>query len=197
MSEKPRGALLHRDFPVDFYDRAMAEPGRKWQHLVPLYDTVRMHINTADRVLEIGCGIGRLVNRIARRGRHVWACDFAPSAIKRTRAILRESGKERLATVIECDLRKPWPAEIPDDLDVVIAVEVLEHIGKDIKVVERALDRAPRLLASVPNGHAIPSKDHVREYDEHVIRERFGTFGEIYFIRYRDYGQRILFEIRR
>lgn len=194
MIKRPRGTLLKGDYPVSFYDVQMRKPRRQWRHLAPLYDAIAMRVAGAQKVLELGCGIGRLANRLGRRGCEVWALDFAPSAIDRTAAFAGPGIDIR--TVLQ-DLRQPYPRSFPRDFDAAIAVEVLEHIGDDLGVVGRALERAPRFLASVPNGGAVPSREHVRKYDQEVIRERFSSFGEVFFCRYRDSATRLLFEVQR
>ena len=87
------------------------------------------------RVLDLGCGAGRTLIPIARRGHHVIGLDRSSAALSRCEAALGEHATARL---IETDFRQPWPSpDAPFDMicclgntfmtltEVDMAVEVL------------------------------------------------------------------------
>lgn len=79
-------------------------------------------------VLEIGCGIGMVAERIARRARHghVWACDLSESNV----AFARGSVRRKNIDFFACDVLSDFD-EVKrrvSSVDVVAMVDVLEHL---------------------------------------------------------------------
>ncbi|MFN9367350.1 MAG: class I SAM-dependent methyltransferase [Planctomycetia bacterium] len=57
--------------------------------------TARRWSSQPERALDVACGLGQLTVRLAEFSREVWAYDFAPSAVQRTRERCRQAGHER------------------------------------------------------------------------------------------------------
>ena len=96
----------------------------------------------ANRLLDFGCGNGRLLRRIARsRINDLWGVDITPSLIEEARRIV--SLKERVHfEVIEPALPYPLASEY---FDAVICCWVFQHINDD-EVVRDILKELFRLL---------------------------------------------------
>lgn len=128
--------------------------------------------------LEVGCGTGFVVSRLAREFPHV---RFGASELF---AEAMEFVKRRVpsADVYQFDAR-----EIPfrDEFDVVGAFDVVEHIDEDVRVLaemRRALRPGGGLLLTVPQHPFLwgPSDDfahHKRRYTRALLRARLEQAG--------------------
>lgn len=71
-----------------------ADFDREYRGLFTLWGDVRMPREVAglargkppQRIIELGCGVGRFSRRLAREGHHVLGVDFSPVAIEKARA---------------------------------------------------------------------------------------------------------------
>jgi glycosyltransferase involved in cell wall biosynthesis len=100
-----------------------------------------------DRVLEIGCGIGNFTELLLDRERLV-AVDNDPLYVQ---ILDRRFGHLENVRVVEMDVTDPEPYErlAGENIDTIICLNVIEHIGDDAALLERLY----RLLR--PGGHAI------------------------------------------
>ena len=120
----------------------------------------------ARRVLDLGCGPGQFAEFLLRSVPDVayTGVDFSSAAV--------ELGRERApaATFVQADLSQACGFE-DLDYDLVVALEVLEHIDEDQAVLGR-LRRGARIIASVPS---YDSFGHVRWFrDAEAVRDRYG-----------------------
>jgi SAM-dependent methyltransferase len=90
-----------------------------------LDETLRFgSVTPHDRVLEIGCGMGRCTLLMAERGVGVEGLDLSPSLLDR----LRSHNGGRYQIPLHCaDVRDP-PAELLGMFDVVLGILVLHHL---------------------------------------------------------------------
>ena len=95
----------------------------------------------AQRVLDIGCGTGRLARAAATGGRTVLAIDLSPVMIERASARTAHQVEFRCGNFFELDLT-------PESFDCVYSAATLHHMPTDI-----ALTRMSTLLA--PGGRLI------------------------------------------
>ncbi len=94
-------------------------PERIRQYLEAEIDHVRRRTVAADRLLEVGCGYGRVMRRLARPGRLLAGVDIS-------RPSLDEAGRE-LAAVEGCHLVQADAAALPFKADVFDAVICVQN----------------------------------------------------------------------
>lgn len=80
------------------------------------------------KVVVIGCGYGRETLQIAPRVRHVWGIDVSAKLLERTRGFLGSRGIENFTPVLASE----YDQRLPDDLDVVFSVVVMQHLTRDL-----------------------------------------------------------------
>jgi SAM-dependent methyltransferase len=116
-------------------------------------------------VLDIGCGPGQFAEFIlgAVPGVSYVGVDFSAVAVDLARA------RVQAATFIQADLMND-KGIIELEYDIVVALEVLEHIDTDLEVLGR-LRPGARFVGSVPN---FDSFGHVRFFrDADAVRARY------------------------
>jgi glycosyltransferase involved in cell wall biosynthesis len=96
------------------------------------------------KVLDLGCSVGALAQRLRDQGHHVTAVDVeALPGIE-----------DRVDRFIRADLEAGIPDEVGDGYDVVVAADVLEHVRRPEQLLadaRRVLRPGGRLLVSIPN----------------------------------------------
>jgi SAM-dependent methyltransferase len=114
---------------------------------------IRSYLRPGDRVVEFGCGTGRLIAMpLLGWGYDVVGVDLDAASIAYGREMLARAGLDP-ETLVVSDLRNA-----PGDFDVVVASEVLEHLSDDdlrlsLSAAHDKLRPGGRLLVTVPNGY--------------------------------------------
>ncbi len=122
------------DEMAPWYDSDVVELG--WSP-VELVRTWPLVVAPGERVVDVGCGTGALLEHLAGAGRTLWGLDVSEQMLAeaRRRPALREVGLERGAA------DATWP--LPDgSVDVVFCLAVLEFVER----LDAALDEAARVL---------------------------------------------------
>jgi SAM-dependent methyltransferase len=118
-----------------------------------LNETMRVAaITREDRVLEVGCGMGRFTLRLAEQGVCVEGLDLSPVLLDRLRAY----GGTRLKVPLHCSDALEPPVALHDSFDVVLAFFVLHHMkGLDEAIAAMSLMLKPggRLVILDANGY--------------------------------------------
>ena len=131
-------------------------------------------------VLDIGCGAGDLSYTLSRAGFRVTGIDFSDAAI--------EACKLRFADAVADDrlsFRKDDLYNVNEKFDVIVMMEVLEHIEDDLsamQAVHRLLAPGGTVLLSVPaNSHWYGPYDryvgHIRRYNRDDLESVFVDAG--------------------
>jgi SAM-dependent methyltransferase len=117
-------------------------------------ETIDRYAGRGGRVLDVGCGTGFLLERLAERGYSGVGVDLSPESVEHARRRLREIGAaDRLTAVVGSAYEPP---EGPFDL--IALTDVLEHL-EDPRACLRALreQMAPTglLVISTPNRRSL------------------------------------------
>ncbi|MDI6858475.1 MAG: class I SAM-dependent methyltransferase [Dehalococcoidia bacterium] len=107
-------------------------------------------VRAGDRVLDVGCGVGRLMLRQARRGCRVTGIDLVDRDLPRARRLI-EGGGCRADLIVGDAGRLPFDEET---FDFVSCTETLEHLADyrlALREVARVLRRGGRSVISVPD----------------------------------------------
>jgi 2-polyprenyl-3-methyl-5-hydroxy-6-metoxy-1,4-benzoquinol methylase len=156
----------------------MQEARRYGEHLFNLF---RDHIGR--RVLEVGCGIGTMTERLLAIADDVVGIEPNPYCAARTREAL---GDHPRFTMHECMLEECDPAELASHrFDTVYCSNVLEHIKDDVAALRAFKDMivpGGKVLIFVP---AIPAAygpldaelGHFRRYTKATLGQAFADAG--------------------
>jgi SAM-dependent methyltransferase len=145
-----------------YYDRLaprlVAVEGRNWH----LQSRMALNLETIDRfaghggrVLDVGCGTGFLLERLAERGYSGVGIDLSPESVEHARRRLEEIGAaDRLTAMVGSAYEPP-----AGPFDLIALTDVLEHL-EDPRACLRALRAvlAPGglLVISTPNRRSLP-----------------------------------------
>jgi SAM-dependent methyltransferase len=128
--------LLYAEKADTYFDRVRTE-------ILPL-----LPAGTVDRVLEVGCGSGDTLAYLQASGRCRWTCgvELFPEAA--------DTARGRLDEVYEANIEQMELPIAPSSLDVVLCLDVLEHLidpWTTASRLARLLKPGGVLIASIPN----------------------------------------------
>jgi len=144
-------AQMRRDWDaratLDPWHYVLFRPEGNWREegaaeLDCLQASLKLEIGSSDRVLEIGCGVGRLTWTLARRGREVWALDISSEMLERAKEHLSDRTNVRFILGDGTTLRGVPSASV----DLVFSALTLTHLPHRSLLVGY-LDEAVRVLA--------------------------------------------------
>jgi 2-polyprenyl-3-methyl-5-hydroxy-6-metoxy-1,4-benzoquinol methylase len=151
---------------------------------------LRKHLPKGDhRILDAGCGSGRLVTELAREGFEAIGFDISQHAVElayernRSARFFRHSAEEL-----------PWPVE-PSSQDLVVAFEVIEHLLRPRALIigaHQALRPGGHIALSTPyhgllknvvisffafDHHFAPEGDHIRFFTDASLAQLLTSNG--------------------
>ncbi len=100
------------------------------------------------RLLDVGCGEGATARYLKDQGYCAWAGGIELSASAAATA------RQRLDLVLEADLNAPLMPDLPTHVDVILCLDVLEHLVDPWSCIDRLsalLVPGGVLVASIPN----------------------------------------------
>ena len=140
-------------------------------------NAISMLVGNGKRILDVGCGTGKLAGILKAAGNNVRGLDGSSGAVR----MAREEGIE----AVNCDLeRDEWPVPC-ESVDVVVAAEIIEHIydtDRFLQMIRTCLVPGGVLIVSTPNlvalgrrllmllGYAPHMECAIREHDAGHIR---------------------------
>ena len=146
----------------DYYDRAaprlVAAERLSWHlqsRMTLVLQTVDAYARPAGRVLDVGCGTGYLLERLAGRGFCGVGIDLSPRSVEHAQERLRAIGADdRLRAEVGSAYEPP-----EGEFDLITLTDVLEHL-EDPRACLRALRArlAPDglIVVSTPNRRSLP-----------------------------------------
>lgn len=168
-------------------DGAMAF-GRLWfvgyEYLLYLHEVVNTILALSpQKVLDFGCGDGRLSYELAKRGiPDIVGIDISERAI----AFAKAFNWENQARFYCIDIRQLDE----EGFDVVVAIEVLEHISDEqidgvLAAIRQRLRQRGYFIVTVPTTvfPLIPKK-HYRHYDYNLLQRQVSNYFDIASIKY-------------
>jgi len=110
------------------------------QYVEHVFHVVRCHVDggfVPGRVLDFGCGVGRLAIAFAKRSSEVVGVDIAPAMLELCRENAREAGVSNLATVVADDEL----SRVTGRFNFVNSYIVLQHIEppRGIRLIQKLL----------------------------------------------------------
>ncbi|OGG04307.1 hypothetical protein A2Z33_04115 [Candidatus Gottesmanbacteria bacterium RBG_16_52_11] len=163
------GRLRHTAKTIDWGDEASFTGPQHYFRESLIIRTIKSVLPKGN-VLDLGCGGGSLMVRLARQGYHAYGIDMSPKAVARVKATVAGYAWRKMVHVRTGDATKiPYP---PASMDAVVAGETLEHVIHDRVAVSeayRVLKPGGSFIITVP---ANPRKfgeidrlaGHVRRY---------------------------------
>lgn len=97
------------------------------------------------KILDLGCGDGRLSAELVKKGHEVWGLDIFPDGI--------ESAKKKGINAIEADIESKLPFQ-DSTFDLVLMLDTLEHLYDEegsIGEAYRVLKKNGKIIISYPN----------------------------------------------
>lgn len=151
---------------LDNEDRHWWYRGRR---RIVLDEIGRLHVKPGARILDAGCGSGRLLDELTAYG-EVSGLDHNPDSVE----IARERGHPDVRQGVVEDL--PWE---DGTFDLITCLDVVEHTADDrvtLRELGRVLKVGGHLLITVPAIQAIWSShdvfnNHYRRYDRRMMRK--------------------------
>jgi 2-polyprenyl-3-methyl-5-hydroxy-6-metoxy-1,4-benzoquinol methylase len=118
-------------------------------------------------ILELGCGTGQFAQFLWEHGfREYMGYDFSEKAIELARHLSPQVFKR--VDCAEC--------EVPPEFDIIVALEVLEHIEKDLHILS-CIPQGKVAIFSVPR---FDDPAHVRHFiSKEQVQERYGKIIKI------------------
>lgn len=178
MASERRPDVLRDETPAEVYDQFYSSVGDDngayggydrpyWEsHYFPLYKAILEEVVRlgGQRILEVGCGSGSFAHLLFDKSELDYhGFDFSEVAISKARA--RTGKPDRFSVARAGDnalMKRPY--------DTIVCLEVLEHIERDLEVVE-GWKGGCTCVCSVPN---FDQPDHVRFFrHEDEVRERY------------------------
>lgn len=139
-------------------DRLVAVESRNWHlqsRMSLVLETIDRHARPGGRVLDVGCGTGFLLERLAERGFSGTGVDLSPESVEHARRRLAEIGAaDRLTAVVGSAYEPP---EGPFDL--IALTDVLEHLEEPracLAALRAQLAPDGLLVISTPNRRSLP-----------------------------------------
>ena len=135
-------------------------PKDPYQHIAPVYDTITAKAMTysrkamaarcaqlqATRVLDVGCGTGKLVQYLCTQGFFAVGMDASPARLRAE--VTRNRAKGRHAPPLPCvQANAAHPPFAPNSFDIVVFSLVLHETGENpVALLQQGLQLAPRAL---------------------------------------------------
>jgi SAM-dependent methyltransferase len=177
--------LSSNGFTNEYYDAAWAEIAKEVsvQEEARINETIVLIPEDCSSILDVGCGDGRITNRLVKKFNHVCGLDTSEEGLKHVES-------EKVLGNLDC-------LQFTDkSFDLILCCEVLEHLP--YQIYEKALKEIERvskkyIIISVPNNQdrnlssvrcpycncSFDASRHVRSFDSRKLEGLFNDFKPI------------------
>lgn len=103
-------------------------------------------INPKDHVLDIGCGDGKVMERILSSGATAEGLEISERSLK--------IAKKKGLSVHKINILEPWAHKLESKFDIVVAGEIIEHLYDTdmfLQQIRKVLKKGGKLKLSTPN----------------------------------------------
>jgi SAM-dependent methyltransferase len=124
-TERSESGSASLEFGRYYYEHDCGIPYERSPEWLGYFDKVADHIVSrlaAKRVLDAGCALGLLVEKLQERGVDAWGVDISEYAIGQVHESVREHCE--VGSLVD-----PLPVGFPQHFDLVICIEVVEHMA--------------------------------------------------------------------
>lgn len=106
-------------------------------HILPLVPELRAHLTEGIRVLDVGCGAGRIINTLAEQfpNSHFTGMDLSPEAIDTARREATRKGLQNVEFVIQ-DLSNFDETAAPEQYDFVTTFDAVHDQAQPLNVLK-------------------------------------------------------------
>jgi 2-polyprenyl-6-hydroxyphenyl methylase/3-demethylubiquinone-9 3-methyltransferase len=95
---------------------------------------ILQHTSINDKkILDVGCGAGIFTEALAKQGAHTSGIDLSPAVILAGR---QHAEKSNLNIHYECVATEDFSEKNPESFDVVVCMELLEHVPNPIQLIK-------------------------------------------------------------
>lgn len=165
-----RGRLVSSDYDAIYSSSTEYRKHYRASVYLPVWEEVTSRLDPSARVLDVGCGPGQFAELLWDMGvRSYVGLDFSAEAIRQA-----EERVPGFRFLVGDALRDDVVASA--DHDVIVCMEVLEHIDSDLELLGR-LAGGRRVLMTVPD---FASPGHVRWFSSaQAVLERYGEHVDV------------------
>ena len=159
----------------EYWNTVWAREGLETKRLYKeLYKRVLEFIPKGKKILDVGCGVGVLLQRIKeeKNPKELAGMDISDVAAN----FVRQQGiKAAVASLPHI------PAE-DDEFDICVSTETIEHLTWDRESIKQMLRVAPEIIITVPNNVLSPEQEpeHQRTYTKKGLEEIMGLYCKEY-----------------
>jgi len=147
LKEFKKGEALFHDNHAGEYDKSHCLNSRKVQAIHSSFLQYLDRMQKGAEIIEIGCGTGEDIIKIAEKGFRVFGCDISEKMVEKTKQKLKERKKEEKAEFFVADAEMlPFKA---NSFDASLIVAALHHLENP----KKALNEIARITK--PNGFVI------------------------------------------
>jgi SAM-dependent methyltransferase len=168
----------NREEDSPYYDKVYADSlGKNGEYAklpkdcvyAKLWERTLHHICVTERIFDLGCGVGQFENLALEYGdKIVRAIDFSKVAIDNAKKI-----NPSIADVFSVQNLMSKETYAFNDYDVVVMLEVLEHINNDLFIFQN-IPSGKKIIFSVPS---FMCKAHVRNFPYlKDVQNRYETY---------------------
>lgn len=148
-----RRAARLREYPRRYFERIYTDPD-PWSYLTSPYEMAKYERTLSllprerfARTLDVGCSIGVLTEKLARRSDYLDAIDFIPRVVERARSYCQRHPHVRVhvSDLLRFSTCRPY--------DLIMCSEILYYLWNPVRCRRAARQKLETLIA--PHGHLL------------------------------------------